>query len=441
MNRRIRTNLVFFAALGMALMVWALTSIISVDAVRRPFTVTAEFASSPGLRRDLEVAYLGVRVGSIGDVTLRPGRVAVELKLDRGVTVPRGAHAAVLRKSAVGEPYVELTPPTGPDGPPLRAGDHIPLARTSVTVEYKQLFDNAGRLLRATRPQDANTLLREMSAALEGRGTTLHDLIGDTHQLADTLADNAGTLDGLAVQLTRLTATLAPVGPQLGSGVNDLAAFTHALRRSREDFDGILQRGPTLLTQVNTLLDSARPGMRCLLHAMSVPGPPVFTPANTRHFDHALRVLHFDLPRATASFLDRRPEGTYVRLKPVIGIGGPLPEGELYEQEKPGPVLPPLYKCTGSTQTGSAQGNQQNQENRQGAAKPGAVTTAPPKSAADTAIPRGPFVTAAPRAARERTGEPASSRWLPLTPVVAAALVLAYSAYRMGATVRRRPRS
>jgi phospholipid/cholesterol/gamma-HCH transport system substrate-binding protein len=427
-NTRILTNLAFFTLLGVTLVAWALTSIISVDALRRPFTVTADFASSPGLRSDLEVAYLGVRVGTIGAVRLHPGKVAVQLKMDRGTRVPNGVRAAVLRKSAVGEPYVELSPPTGPDGPPLRAGDHIPLARTTVTVEYKQLFDNAGKLLRATRPQDANTLLRELSNGLEGRGTTLRDLIGDTHQLAGTLADNAATLDSLAVQLTQLTATLAPTGPQLGSGVNDLAAFTRTLRQSRSDLDSLLTRGPGMVNQVNQLLTSSRPGMRCMLHALSAPAPPVFTPANTRHFDHALRVLHTDLPKATASFIDTRPEGSYVRLKPLISLGGPVPDGRLYERETPAPVIPPLYECTGHTasQTGT---------------QPGGQATTPPKTTAGAAVPRGPFVTAAPRAAREQDGGAPWSRWLPLVPVAAAALVLAYTAYRMGATVRRRPRS
>ncbi|XVQ09723.1 MCE family protein [Spirillospora sp. CA-255316] len=431
MNTRILTNLAFFTALGLTLVAWALTSIISVDALRRPFTVTADFASSPGLRPDLEVAYLGVRVGTIGTVRLHPGKVAVQLKLDRGTHVPNGVRAAVLRKSAVGEPYVELSPPSGPDGPPLRAGDHIPLARTSVTVEYKQLFDNAGKLLRATRPQDAGTLLRELSNGLEGRGTTLRDLIGDTHQLAGTLADNATTLDSLAVQLTHLTATLAPTGPQLGSGVNDLAAFTHTLKQSRHHLDSLLDRGPGTVTQVNKLMDASRPGMRCMLHALGAPAPPVFTPANTRHFDHALRVLHTDLPQATASFIDKRPEGSYVRLKSVISLGGPIPDGELYERQTPQPAIPPLYECTGTTHHGTTQ---------QGGTGAGGKATTPPKTAAGATMPQGPFVTAAPRAAEHNTRSP-WSRWLPLLPVAAAALILTYTAYRMGATVRRRPPS
>ncbi|MFD0853320.1 MlaD family protein, partial [Actinomadura adrarensis] len=87
MTPRIVTNLVFFAVLGLVLVIWALSSIISVDAVRRPFVVTADFASSPGLRQDQEVAYLGVRIGSVGDVELRPGHVEVQLKLDRGTRV------------------------------------------------------------------------------------------------------------------------------------------------------------------------------------------------------------------------------------------------------------------------------------------------------------------------------------------------------------------
>ena len=75
------------------------------------YTVTADFATSPGLHGDLEVTHLGVRVGEVGSVRLRGDHVAVSLKLDRDARVPADVGARVLRKSAIGEPYIDLTAP------------------------------------------------------------------------------------------------------------------------------------------------------------------------------------------------------------------------------------------------------------------------------------------------------------------------------------------
>jgi phospholipid/cholesterol/gamma-HCH transport system substrate-binding protein len=428
MNRRILTNLAFFAALGLTLVIWALTSLVSIDTLRRPVSVTADFTSSPGLRRDLEVAYLGVRVGSVGDVRLRPGRVAVQLKLDKGTTVPADARAAVLRKSAIGEPYVELSPPSGPGGRPLRAGDHIPLSRTSVTVEYKRVFDSAGPLVRSIPPTETGTLTRELANGLEGRGTTLRDLIGDAHQLTGTLSANAATLDSLAVQLTRLTGTLAGSGPQLGSGVNDLAAFTAALRDSRKDIDGILNHGPGLVEQVNGLLDDSRRGMRCTLYALGAPGPPVFTPATTAKLRHALEVLgsgNSGLVSFADSITRKTPKGNFIRIKPVVSLPGAAPAARQYPRPTPAPVLPPLFECAGDGRTA--------RDLPAATASPGTQGTRPGAA-------HGPFVTADPRGAETPPAASPWSRWPPMVLVSAAALVLAYAVYRLGATVRRHRR-
>ena len=418
MNSRIVTNLVFFAALGVLLAIWAVTGIITVDALRRPVNVTAEFASSPGLRADLEVAYLGVRVGSVGDVELRPGRVAVELKLDRGTKVPSDARAAVLRKSVMGEPYVALTPPKGPGERPLRAGDHIPLSRTSVTVEYKKLFDSAGGLLRSIPPEDTRTLTRELAIGLEGRGQTLRDLMGDAHQLTGTLASESSVLDSLAVQLTQLTGTLAASGPELGSGVNDLAAFTATLKDSRKDLDSVLDRGPGLVDQVNGTLEASRPGMRCMLHALGVRTPPLFTPEASRLLRHSLTVFGTQVPHMTDSVLEPTPDGTYVRFKVALDFAGPVPDPAEYGKSLE-PAEPPLYECAGG----------------------GRQVAAPPSSEGEAGTPglkQGPFTAKASPAADREADTSSSSRWLPLLPIVTAALVLAVAGGRLGAAVRRR---
>ncbi|WP_214411127.1 MCE family protein [Sphaerisporangium fuscum] len=345
MRPRIVVNLVFFAVLGVVMTVWAFSGLIELDAITRPYRVDAEFASSPGLVEGVDVAYLGVHVGKVGEIRLAPGKIVVGLDLGRDVRLPQGVTAAIRRKSAIGEPYVELSPPSnGTGGPRLAAGDVIPLAKTSVPVDYRRVFEGVGRLLGTVPPDEARTIVHELATGLDGRSPAIRGLIDDAHDLTATLAGNAGLLDDLAGQLTRLTGTLAGRRDKIAAGVRNLAAVTGALRRSREDLDAVLARGPSLLRRIDGLLTTARPGLSCLLTAAAEHPGVVFTPRGSRYVHHVLAGLPTALAFAR-DITDRRADGVYARTAFVFSVpGGPKPAVE-YDSPLAPPTMPAPRHC------------------------------------------------------------------------------------------------
>src|SRR5690606_27337320 len=116
-------------------------NVLKLDQIERPYTIVAEFDSSPGLQPNVEATYLGVSVGSVDSVKLRRGHVEVAIHINRGVEIPEGVSAAVRRQAAVGEPYVALDPPAGDTGKMIDPGSRyrIPLERTSTPLSYGQL--------------------------------------------------------------------------------------------------------------------------------------------------------------------------------------------------------------------------------------------------------------------------------------------------------------
>ncbi|XVQ06343.1 MCE family protein [Spirillospora sp. CA-255316] len=403
---RIVINLVFFALLGVALAVWAVRSIISVDALERPFHVTADFTTSPGLNRDLEVTHLGVRVGKVGDVRLREGHVAVRLDLERGARVPSGVGARVLRKSAIGEPYIELTQPPRPGNAILKEGDHIPVARTAPTVDYQELFTGLSRTLRSVDPRDARTLVHEAATGLQGRGDSINGIIADTHQLTGTLAANAGTLDALSVELTRLTATLSGHRGQLASGIGDLAQLTASVRQSRKQLDAVLEEGPAALREVNRLLEVSRPGLGCLLTAAATPSRPLLTPANSGKVRHVLEMVP-TLQALVSDVTARDASGTYLRVTPVITINGSQAAAE-YTTPVPRPKAPVVERCPATAKTA---------ESKEGKERRAETTPAPPAPGAAE-----PTISARPVGSSDEQAAP--PRWLPLVPPGAGLIVL-----------------
>ncbi|MDX3105569.1 MlaD family protein [Nonomuraea angiospora] len=345
MNNRIYLNLGVFAVLGVVMTVWAFSTIIRLDAIERPYRVSAEFVSSPGLMRGFDVAYLGVRVGKIGDVRLAPGKIVVGLDIDRGIRLPKGATAEVRRKSAIGEPYVELSPPaTGVTGPTLAAGDTIPLAKTSVPLDYKKLFEGVGKLLNAVPPRDAKTITHELAVALDGRAPAIRNIIDDAHSLTGTLADNAAVLDDLSVQLTRLTHTLAGKRGELASGITDLSTVTGTLRASRADLNAFLDRGPGVFARLDAAVRKSRPGFSCLLTALGQPHRPAFSPETERNVHHLLSIVPTALSLAD-DISDRHGDTVYGRAAFIFSVpGGPTPAEEYAGAVRP-PTVPALRSC------------------------------------------------------------------------------------------------
>ncbi|MEV4572154.1 MCE family protein [Nonomuraea jabiensis] len=345
MRNRIYLNLGVFAVLGVVMTVWAFSTIIRLDAIERPYRVSAEFVSSPGLIRGFDVAYLGVRVGKIGDVRLAPGKIVVGLDIDRGIRLPKGATAEVRRKSAIGEPYVELSPPaTGVTGPTLAAGDTIPLAKTSVPLDYKKLFEGVGKLLNAVPPRDAKTITHELAVALDGRAPAIRNIIDDAHSLTGTLADNAAVLDDLSVQLTRLTHTLAGKRGELASGITDLSTVTSTLRASRTDLNTFLDRGPGVFAQLDAAVKKSRPGFSCLLTALGQPHRPAFSPETERNVHHLLSIVPTALSLAD-DISDRHGDTVYGRAAFIFSVpGGPTPAEEYAGAVGP-PTVPALRSC------------------------------------------------------------------------------------------------
>ncbi|XRQ12213.1 MCE family protein [Actinomadura welshii] len=426
---RVAVNLVFFALLGVVLAVWAVRSLIHIDALERPFSVTADFETSPGLHGDLEVTHLGVAVGEVGDIRLRGDHVAVTLDIRRDARIPAGVGARVLRKSAIGEPYIELTPAKTPADRTLKDGDHIPLTRTAGTTDYKQLFEGLSRTLDAVDPRDTRTLVHELATGLEGRGTDLNDMISDAHRLTGTLAAEAGTLDAMSRELTRLTATLTAHRGDIASGVNDLALLSTALRQSSRDLNSVLDDGPGAMKNLHALLQDARPGLNCLLTAAATPTDPLMTAENQRKINHVLRLVP-TLKALVADVTTVDGGERYIRVTPVITLTGPANAPTEYTTPVPKPDVPRLTYCDANTEDPQA---------AEAATKikptPGAPIAPRPGDA-----PAGTSPNADMRPVSDN-GDRSSTRWLPLLPpVLGAVLVVATACNALRALARRRTR-
>jgi len=431
MRPRVLINLGVFAVVAVVMVAWLLLTLLPINFGAGPTRVEARFASSPGLHAGQEIDYLGVRIGHVGGIRLRPGYVNVTLLLNAGV--PSNSTVQVLRKSAVGEPYVELSPQNAASRP-FTNGDVIPLARTRSTVDYQNLFRSAGKMLQSADPADLRTLTHQLAIGLNGQGQNLHDILADLDDVTQTLADRPDVLDGLAVQLTTLAGTLSDKRTELASGINNLAAFTATLSDSRRSLDKLLTDAPSFLQQTDSLLQTAKPGLKCLFTAFGVPAPSVFNSANAQATLKTLDNVYAGFPKVIADVVDHRPEGDYIRLSALISVAGPAPARQ-YAKPTPDAKIPPLYYCADASTNGPSPG-----------ASPGATSTGKSGPANAMGTKAGDlFHTVKPQAARKAASKDMADRWLPRLPwLVAGAVLLATAVHttrRVHAQARQRRRT
>ncbi|SDL82310.1 MCE family protein [Streptomyces wuyuanensis] len=190
------------------LVVMALLLSLSVAVYQQVFTsvvrITLE-ADTLGNQLDprADVKLRGLLVGEVRGVRADGEKATVDIALKPGHVsrIPADVHARLLPKTLFGEKFVDLVPPPGPTGRPIRAGDVITQDRTEVGIELQQLLNDLLPLLRTVRPAELNATLTAFATALEGRG------------------------DRIGANLTRVETYLRAFNPHMPSLKEDIARF------------------------------------------------------------------------------------------------------------------------------------------------------------------------------------------------------------------------
>lgn len=396
MNRRVAVNLTVFALLGAVLAYWAVGNVLQIDLVDRPYTLTADFESSPGLQPGFDVGYLGTPIGRVRAVDLEDGGVSVTLAIDKGHHVPEGSSLAVRRKSAIGEPYVDVVPPAGAgvDGPFLEPGAHIPRERTSTPLAYAELFDALDDLVSAVPRQDLDTLLHELAVGLDGRSEDLRRLITGSSDALATFADHSELIEQFTANMADLVGTLSDHREALGRGLDNAEVVTGSLAEANADLQRVLAEGDSLSNRTADLLAAAKPEVSCVLGDLGALAVRLGRP----DLLGAIEQLLATGPAAAQVFTDsgqggvvaNEDDGPYIRAIPPLNVGGedPVP---VYDEVRQLPDVPAVAACPDVDAVGAPAGS--------------ATATA---TGADGTTAGSPAVD--PGAPREEAANPASSQ-------------------------------
>jgi len=186
------------------------------------------------------ITLLGVEVGSVGSVVLRPDHVTLELVVSFDGQLPRDTRGEIRTSGFLGANVVALIP--GASSEILATGDTIAATPSPGLNELAGVLgDQAGDVLEQTRRLLSDGMIDDVHSAagslasgledvqtlLDREAAALEELIESLNRASRELADAASSpeLDRTLASIDSLTARLAAAGDDLDSSSQSLASI------------------------------------------------------------------------------------------------------------------------------------------------------------------------------------------------------------------------
>jgi phospholipid/cholesterol/gamma-HCH transport system substrate-binding protein len=228
------------------------------------YTVSASFAESGGIFSGAEVTYRGQPVGRVGELKLLSDGVEVDLDIDKGVKIPNDLLAVVANRSAIGEQYVDLQPRRD-EGPYLQDNSKIAREDTAIPIDTTELLLNLDQLVNSVDKESLRTTVRELGAALKGRGTDLQRIIDSSGRLIDDADANILQTIKLINDGDTVLATQVASGDAIKTWAKNLALLSDTLVSSDADLRQVIDQGSGASEQVTALIAENRADIAVLL--------------------------------------------------------------------------------------------------------------------------------------------------------------------------------
>jgi phospholipid/cholesterol/gamma-HCH transport system substrate-binding protein len=231
----------------------------------RTNSYSAEFSNASGLRAGQFVRASGVEVGKVKKVDLVEGdkKIRVDFSVDRSVQLYQSTTAQIRYQDLIGNRYLEISRGTGEGAErALPAGGFIPLSRTQPALDLDALIGGFKPLFRALDPQKVNAIASSIITVFQGEGGTINDILDQTAQLTDRLAESDDAI---------------------GEVITNLNTVLENTVRHRDQFDATIDKFDVLIT---SLKDRADPLADATAHISNAAGTVADLLADNRALLH-----------------------------------------------------------------------------------------------------------------------------------------------------------
>jgi phospholipid/cholesterol/gamma-HCH transport system substrate-binding protein len=236
-----------------------------------PYTVKVELAESGGIFPDASVSYRGVEIGKVGDMRVTPQGLQVELEIEQdSPAVPTSSIAVIANRSAVGEQYVDLQPPSNA-GPYLEDESVIPIQQTRTPVPVDQLLADVNALATSVPLPELRQTVDELYLAFDRAGPDLQRLLDAGNVLIPDAIRNLPQTTQLLRDGRIVLGTQSQLGPQITSLSRDLQLFTAQLKADDPNLRRLVTAAPPAATELEGLIRDVGPDLsRVIANTLTV---------------------------------------------------------------------------------------------------------------------------------------------------------------------------
>ncbi|GAA3651613.1 MCE family protein [Nocardioides ginsengisoli] len=245
----------FALASGLMLLLLVNTMQNGVSGDTREFK--AEFADVNGLRKGDDVKAAGVRVGQVTSIKATTDGAEVGVQLIKAQPVLDTTKLVMRYQNLLGQRYLALVQ-TGARGAELKDGATIPMDRTDKGFDLTELLNGFRPLFRVLQPGDVNTLASSLIKVLQGEGGTVEQLLAQTGQLTNFLADRDEVIGQVMTNLQPVLENVAGQNDELTRTVSELKSLMTGLARDRKSIGASIDGVSRLVGATSSLLKEVK---------------------------------------------------------------------------------------------------------------------------------------------------------------------------------------
>lgn len=228
------------------------------------YSVVVELPEAAGLYVRSNVTYRGAEIGRVRAVELHDGEVRAIVSLDSDIKIPSNTEAQVHSASAIGEQYLDLLP-RDETSAPLKDGDVITLANTSVPPDVNLLLNATNRGLEAIPGNNLQTVIDESYTGIGGLGPELSRIVDASLTLSADARSNLDAVTTLIEQSPAVLDSQTESADSLHAWAANLASVTDQIRNKDAALSSLLPTGARATAESKALIDRLQPTVPILL--------------------------------------------------------------------------------------------------------------------------------------------------------------------------------
>jgi phospholipid/cholesterol/gamma-HCH transport system substrate-binding protein len=201
--------------------------------------IEVELADAGGLKRGDFVYVAGHRAGEVLSVDIEEDHVRASFSLT-APEIPADSTASVILSNTLGKRGLSLTPGTATQH--LRAGDVIPLSRSSTPVDLPELGDRATELLGGVDVEAMQELTTALADVTEGTRDEVEALLTGVEDLSTVVSERRDEIEAVLDRTSTVVDAAAEKDAELLAIIDGFGQVLDRLVQRRADVTRLLQQ-------------------------------------------------------------------------------------------------------------------------------------------------------------------------------------------------------